>query len=236
MKWDINKMHQISLGAGLHSKVEPVSIYLAEQALDNGNTIIPNKDLDLTKATHMVLGYNWNFAKNFRLKAEVYYQYLYDVPVKPGDTTNVINVLNFSSGFTNEKLVNKGTGRNYGAELTLQKFFSNNWYLLVTASLFESKYTMTDNIERDTRFNSKYIGNFVGGKEFLVGKNKQNIIGTNIRTIWRGGYRTIPLNVDESNEQNKDVRMYDKAFEDKAPDYFRIDVGISYRINKPRWA
>ena len=140
MKWDINKMHQISLGAGLHSKVEPVSIYLAEQALDNGNTIIPNKDLDLTKATHMVLGYNWNFAKNFRLKAEVYYQYLYDVPVKPGDTTNVINVLNFSSGFTNEKLVNKGTGRNYGAELTLQKFFSNNWYLLVTASLFESKY------------------------------------------------------------------------------------------------
>ena len=88
MKWDINKMHQLNFGAGLHSKVEPVSIYLAEQVLEKGSIIIPNKDLDLTKAAHVVLGYNWNFAKDFRLKAEVYYQHLYDVPVKPGDTTN----------------------------------------------------------------------------------------------------------------------------------------------------
>ena len=236
MKWDVNKIHQINFGAGLHSKVEPVSTYLAEQELEDGSVIIPNKDLLPTKAAHIVLGYNWNFAKDFRLKAEVYYQHLYDVPVKPGDTTNVISTLNFSSGFTNEKLVTQGTGRNYGAELTLQKFFSNNWYMLVTGSLFESKYTMTDNIERNTRFNSKYIGNFVGGKEFLVGKNKQNIIGTNIRTIWRGGYRTIPLNVNASNEQNKDVRMYDQAFETKASDYFRIDLGVSYRRNKPTWS
>ncbi len=236
MKWDINKMHQINLGAGLHSKVEPVSIYLAEQVLDNGSIIIPNKDLDLTKAAHVVLGYNWNLAKDFRLKAEVYYQYLFDVPVKPGDTTNIISALNFSSGFTNEKLVNEGTGRNYGTELTLQKFFSNNWYMMVTASLFQSKYTMMDGIERNTRFNSNYIGNFAGGKEFLVGKNKQNIIGTNIRTIWRGGYRSIPLDVDATKEQNKEVFLYDQAFETKVPDYFRVDLGVSYRKNKPTWS
>ncbi|HSH19450.1 MAG TPA: TonB-dependent receptor [Draconibacterium sp.] len=236
MKWDINKMHQINLGAGLHSKVEPVSIYLAEQVLENGSIIIPNKDLELTKAAHIVLGYNWNFAKDFRLKAEVYYQHLYDVPVKPGDTTNIISALNFSSGFTNEKLVNEGTGRNYGAELTLQKFFSNNWYMMVTASLFQSKYTMMDGIERNTRFNSNYIGNFAGGKEFLVGKNKQNIIGTNIRTIWRGGYRSIPLDVDATKEQNKEVFLYDQAFETKVPDYFRVDLGVSYRKNKPTWS
>ena len=236
MKWDINKMHRLNFGAGLHSKVEPVSIYLAEKELENGEIINPNKDLDLTKAAHVVLGYNWNFARDFRLKAEVYYQHLYDVPIKPGDTTNITSSLNFSSGFTNEKLLNEGTGRNYGAELTLQKFFSNNWYLLATASIFESKYTMDDNIERNTRFNSKYIVNFAAGKEFLVGKNKQNIIGTNVRTIWRGGYRSIPLDVDASIKQDKDIRMYDKAFETKAPDYFRVDLGVSYRKNKPTWS
>ena len=198
MKWDLNKKHRLNFGAGLHSKVEPVSIYLAEKELENGSVIIPNKDLDFTKAAHVVLGYNWNFAKDFRLKAELYYQYLYDVPVKPGDTTNIISALNFSNGFTNEKLVNEGTGRNYGAELTLQKFFSNNWYMLVTTSLFQSKYSMMDEIERNTKFNSNFIGNFVGGKEFEVGKDKQNILGTNIRTIWRGGYRTVPLDIDES--------------------------------------
>ena len=108
--------------------------------------------------------------------------------------------------------------------------------MMVTGSLFESKYTMMDGIERNTRFNSNYIGNFVAGKEFLVGKNKQNIIGTNIRTIWRGGYRDIPLDVAASNEQNKDIRDYDKAFETKAPDYFRVDLGVSYRKNKPTWS
>jgi len=221
IKWDINKMHRLNFGAGLHSKVEPVSIYLAEKELDNGEIVIPNKDLDLTKAAHVVLGYNWNFGKDFSLKTEIYYQHLYNVPVKPNDTTNVISALNFSSGFTNEKLLNEGTGRNYGAEITLQKFFSNNWYMMVTGSLFESKYTMMDGIERNTRFNSNYIGNFVAGKEFLVGKNKQNIIGTNIRA---------------SNEQNKDIRDYDKAFETKAPDYFRVDLGVSYRKNKPSWS
>ncbi len=235
-KWDVSKKHRLNFGAGLHSKVEPVSIYLAEQELDNGKIIFPNKDLELTKAAHIVLGYNWNFANDFRLKTEVYYQHLYDVPVKPDDTTNVISALNFSSGFTNENLTNQGTGRNYGAEITLQKFFSNNWYMLVTGSLFESKYTMTDGIERNTRFNSKYIGNFVAGKEFRVGRNKQNLIGTNIRTIWRGGYRTVPLDVAASNTQNKDVRDYDRAFETKAPDYFRIDLGVNYRKNKPGWS
>jgi hypothetical protein len=236
VKWNINKTQRLSFGAGMYSKVEPVSIYLSEMELEDGTTISHNKDLDITKAAHLVLGYNWNFARDFSIKTEVYYQYLYDVPVKPGDTTNVISALNFGSGFTNEKLINEGTGRNYGVELTLEKFFSKNWYMLATASLFESKYTMPDGIERNTRYNSKYIYNLVGGKEYLVGRDKQNIFGVNIRSMWRGGYRTVPLDVDASYEQNKEVLNYDEAFETKAPDYFRVDVGVSYRKNKPSWS
>jgi hypothetical protein len=236
IRWDISEKHRVNLGAGLHSKVEPVSIYLAEKTLNDGSVIRPNKDLKITKAAHFVLGYNWNFARDFRLKTEVYYQHLYDVPVDPNDSTNTMSALNFSSGFTNDKLANKGTGRNYGVELTLEKFFSNNWYMLTTASLFESKYTMPDGVERNTLFNSKYIFNVVGGKEFEVGRNKQNILGLNVRSMWRGGYRTTPLDLEESIAQNREVRDYSRAFETKVPDYFRIDAGISYRKNKPSWS
>jgi hypothetical protein len=236
IRWDLNNQHRINFGAGLHSKIEPISIYLAERELSNGSIVRPNEELKITKAAHAVLGYNWNFAHDFRLKTEVYYQYLYDVPVDPNDTTNTISALNFSSGFTNEKLTNQGTGKNYGVEFTLEKFFSNNWYLLTTASLFESKYTMPDGIERNTMFNSKYIYNLVGGKEFNVGKNKQNVLGTNIRGMLRGGYRTVPVNIQASIAQNKEIRDYDRAFETKAPDYFRVDVGVSYRRNKTNWA
>jgi peptidoglycan/LPS O-acetylase OafA/YrhL len=236
LKWKINETHTINFGTGMHSKPEPVSIYLAEKQLDDGSIINPNKNVKITKAVHGVLGYNWNFAKDFRLKAEIYYQYLYDVPVKPDDTTNVLCSLNFGSGFTNEKFVNEGTGRNYGSELTLEKFFSKSWYMLATASVFESKYTMPDGIERNTMFNSKYIFNLVGGKEFKVGKSKQNIIGTNIRTMWRGGYRTVPVDLAASKAQNDDIRIYERAFETKAPDYFRVDIGISFRKNNPTWS
>jgi len=236
IKWKINCNHTLNFGAGLHSRVEAVSIYLAEQTLPDGTITNPNKDLKMTKAAHVVLGYNWNFANDFMLKTELYYQYLYEVPVVPGDTTHIKSVLNFSSGFTNENLVNDGTGRNYGVELTLEKFFSNNWYMLTTASFFESKYTMPDGLERNTFFNSNYIFNVVGGKEFRIGKEKQNIIGANLRTIWRGGYRTVPVDLAASQEMHEEVRRYDLAFESKVPDYFRVDLGVSFRKNKPGWA
>jgi outer membrane receptor protein involved in Fe transport len=46
----------------------------------------------------------------------------------------------------------------------------------------------------------------------------------------------VPVDFVASEEQNKDVRIYDQAFETKAPDYFRVDIDVSYRKNKPKWS
>ncbi len=235
-KWRLNEKHSFSLGIGLHSTTETASIYLAEQQLSDGSFITPNKHLKMTRALHHVIGYDWNFAKDFHFRIEAYYQYLFEVPILLNDTTGTGSALNFMSGFTNEELVNEGTGRNYGLEITVEKYFSNNYYMLATASLFESKYTMPDGIERNTVFNSKYIYNLVGGKEFMVGRQNRNVIGTNLRLIWRGGYRTIPVDFGASMEAGEDIRNYETAFETKAPDYFRLDIGVNYRKNNPKWS
>jgi hypothetical protein len=236
LKWRMKTNHSLSYGVGLHSKAEPASIYRAQKEQADSNLIFPNEDLKMTRAFHNVVGYDWNFAESFHFKAEAYYQYLYNVPVQVGDTTGTASALNFSSGFTNENFSNEGTGRNYGLGLILEKSFSNNYYMMATASLFESKYTMPDGIERNTLFNSKYIFNLVGGKEFRVGRRKQNIIGTNLRMMWRGGYRTVPIDLTASNVAGEEVRDYDNAFETKAPDYYRIDVGVNFRKNNPNWS
>jgi len=236
LKWQVRNNHSLSFGTGLHSKSEPVSIYMGQQELADGSLWFPNQDLKMTRALHLVLGYDWTFAENFHFKAEAYYQYLYKVPVQPHDTTGVLSALNFSSGFTNENFTNQGTGRNYGLELTAEKTFSKNYYLMATASLFESKYTMPDGIERNTRFNNRYIINVIGGEEFQVGRKKQNVIGANVRLIWRGGYRTIPIDLGASNAVGEEVRDYSQAFDTKAPDYFRIDVGVNFRKNMPKWS
>ncbi len=231
-----SQKHRFSFAVGLHSKVEPISIYLAQQTKDDGTIVYPNSNLNMTRAAHIVGGYTWNFAPNFSMIAELYYQYLYEVPVKVGDTTGTVTSLNFASGTTNEKFNNDGTGVNYGLELTLDKSFSRQYYMLFTTSLFQSKYTMPGFEDRNTRYNGNYIVNALGGKEFKVGKKNQNIISLNIRGMLRGGYRTIPINLEASITEGKDVRDYTRAFETKTPDYFRIDIGASYRKNNPKWS
>ena len=235
VRWKINQANTVNLGLGLHSKSEPVSVYLFEEHLGDGTTIYPNEELDFTKAVHFVIGYNWNFAKDFRIKTEVYYQYIYSVPIDINDTTGTKSSLNFRTRIENAILTNDGTGRNYGVELTLEKFFSYDWYFLLTSALFESKYTMPGFEEKNTLFNSNYIMNLVAGKEYKFGTNKDNVIGLNIRTIWRGGYRNIPYDLDESIIQDSPVYDYDNAYEQRLKDYYRLDIGINYSKNKTDW-
>ena len=231
LKWQLNKKNTISFGFGLHSKSEPVSVYLTKIHHSDGTISQPNKDLDFTKAVHYVLGYNWDFANDFRLKTEIYYQYIYSVPIDINDITGTRSSLNFRTRIPDVKLTNDGTGRNYGIELTIEKFFSKNWYALLTSSIFDSKYTMPGFEERNTLFNSNYIFNFVAGKEYKFGKNNQNILGLNIRTIWRGGYRTIPYNESESIIEDKPVYDYNNSYDQRLPDYYRFDLGINYSRN-----
>ncbi|MCK5906387.1 MAG: TonB-dependent receptor, partial [Flavobacteriales bacterium] len=132
LKWKVDSKNTVSLGVGMHSKTEPVSVYLWEDKQPDGSLIQPNKDLDFTKAVHFVVGYNWNFAEDFRLKTEVYYQHLYSVPIDFNDTTGTKSSLNYRTRIEDANLSNDGLGRNYGVEFTLEKFFSNNWYGLVT--------------------------------------------------------------------------------------------------------
>ncbi|MFC2101527.1 carboxypeptidase-like regulatory domain-containing protein [Bacteroidota bacterium] len=235
-KYKMNHKNHFSFAVGLHSKAEQTSIYLAQDVLPNGDYFQPNKNLKLARAFHSVAGYSLFFGNNFNFRTEVYYQYLYSIPVKIGDTTGTVSSLNFGGGFTNEPFNNDGTGVNYGIELTLDKSFSKQYYLLFTTSLFQSKYTMPGFEERNTRYNSNYLVNALAGKEFRVGKNKQNIISTNIRGMLRGGYRTIPVNLEASIAAGEDVRDYNRAYETKTPDYFRIDLGVSFRQNKPKWS
>ncbi|MCK5824240.1 MAG: TonB-dependent receptor, partial [Ichthyobacteriaceae bacterium] len=232
LKWNLNSKNTLSFGMGMHSKSEPVSVYLWEEQLLNGDFIQPNKDLDFTKALHFALGYNWNFANDFRLKTELYYQHIYNVPIDANDKTGTKTSLNFRTRIDNSKLTNDGLGRNYGAELTLEKFFSNNWYALITSSIFESKYTMPDFEERNTLFNNNFIYNVVAGKEFEFGPNNQNVIGLNLRTTWRGGYRDIPFNEQESINQDRPIYNYTNAYQQRLPDYYRVDFGVNYSINK----
>jgi len=229
--WQAGLKHTFSGGFGIHSKVESITSYFANT--NHGSDILEygNKNLDLSKARHYVLGYQYRITPNLIFKTELYYQDLFNIPVSK-DTLDSFSALNYSSGYTDRLMTSKGTGYNYGAEITLEKYFSNNYYFMLTSSLFESKYKGSDNVLRNTKYNGNYVFNLLGGKEFKLRKNKT--LGFSIRASWAGGLRYTPIDLEQSIIDQETVRDSDKTFIPKRDDFVRIDFKIRYRKNKKK--
>ncbi len=222
-----------SMAYGLHSRLEPIGFYLAQQNTPSG-IVQPNRDLDFTKAHHFVLAYELITGESSRLRIEPFYQYLYDVPVIDGSSFSMTNLE--MDWFFNDSLVNKGTGKNYGVDITLERFLHAGFYYLVTLSLFDSKYSGGDGIIRNSRFNKNYVANFLFGKELKVGRKKNNSLGFNWKFSLLGGDRISP--VDEvASLKIKDV-VYDEsqAFSNREPAIYYLDFTASWQKNMPRYS
>lgn len=231
VKWEIDGNNSIGLGVGLHSQIQALGVYFAQDTMAGGQYYRPNSNLGLTHAQHYVLSYNHRLGADLNLKAELYYQRLYNVPVNANDT-NTFSTLNIeSSDYVSDPLVNKGKGRNYGVELSLEKFLSHRLYYIVNTSLYESKYTALDGIERNTRFNGHYLVNFVAGKEFIWSQraDRSKIFGVNIKTIYAGGFRTTPIDAVQSMLQNQTIIYQKEAYTLSNPAYFRTDLRLSLK-------
>lgn len=235
ISYQINNRQTFSAAYGLVSQLQPIGTYFSQVVEENGTVTFPNHYLGFSKANHFVIGYDYLFTADLHLKTEVYYQALFKVPVA-ADTANSFSMLNYNGGdYVTDALANTGTGRNYGVELTLEKFLSHNYYALLSASLYQSKYKGSDGIERDTRYNGKYAGTFTTGKDFAVGrKMKNSVVGLNGKIIFAGGFRSTPIDLQASIEKGSGVYVDELAFTEKIPDYFRADFGISYKRNRPK--
>ena len=180
-------------GYGMHSTTESVHNYFTKIPQDDGSYIEPNKNLGLLKAHHYVLGYEKRFTENLVGKIEVYYQYLYNLPVENNDTSYYATI-NEGIDYKYVELVNKGIGKNYGVEISVERFFDNNFYFLINSSLFDSKYKSLEGVWRNTRYNNNYIVNILFGKEFKnLGKKQNQTLALNTKIFFEGGQRYIPL-------------------------------------------
>ena len=228
LKWNINDKSSFSFGLGYHSQTQPL---YTRYYINEGNTKAHNENLGLTYSKHIILGYSNQIHKNLGLKTEVYYQDLTGIPVER--TPSAFSLTNAGSGFARvfpDTLENSGTGYNYGLEVTLQRYFNKNWHALFSGCLYNSKYTPSDGIERNTSFNGMYAANFLAGKEFEVGKNK--VLGLGVKVTGAGGKRKGEVDPEASAEQGE-VIFKDEGFnEDKFKDYFRFDIKTTFKINQ----
>lgn len=229
-KWIISRKSSLALAYGLHSQMQTLSIYFARLQEPNGNIIYPNKDLGLTRAQHYVLSYQYKISRNLLAKAELYYQRLSRVPVSIYDSSS-LSALNILNEYVVEPMENTGKGRNYGAELSLERYLDNHFYLTLNNSIYQSKYTAKDGVERNTRFNGNYIITLIAGKDF-VHEWRPRTIGLNLKTIYAGGMRTTPVDVAASTQNGYTIFRDKEAFSLQNPSYFRTDLRLSLTWNR----
>ncbi|NUO00328.1 MAG: TonB-dependent receptor [Saprospiraceae bacterium] len=226
LEWKPKGNQHFSLAYGLHSQLQAPQLYFAVAAPDE------NRALAATKANHFSLSYRNDVSETMYYRLELYFQDLYDVPVS-ATQFNSFSALNLTEGFVEDALVNLGSGRNYGAEITVQQRFSRNWYYLINATWYTARYKGSDGIERYARFDGAYAANATIGKEWdrKPRKGKAGAWGANLRVMLSGGLRDTPIDEPASAAQGRTIYQTDRAFEVKLSDYFRADLRIYYRRN-----
>lgn len=227
INWKLSENHKLSFAYGKHSKIEPLRIYLMEVKTDSGFETL-NKELEVTKAHHFVLSYDWKISQNAHLRLEPYYQKLFDVPVIPDSSFSMINYNN--EMYFSSQLINKGTGANVGIDITLDRFMKNGYYYMLTTSLFNSKYVGGDGVERNTKYNQNLVLNILGGKEWQTKKN--NTFSLNGKFTILGGRRYAPIDMERSISSQFVIYDNSRIFEEQVPTNYYIDISMNYTINK----
>jgi hypothetical protein len=231
MKWKFAPRQAFSAGYGLHSQMQPTYIYFYHIPGTHSQAL-HNKDLGFTRSHHFVLSYDHSLSRQVRIKAETYYQSLFKVPVTVRPSS--FSLLNQGSTFERffpDTLANIGTGENYGIELTLEKFFNNHYFFMLTGSLFESTYKGSDGIRRDTDFNGNFALNLLGGTEYTK-KNKTFTLGGKL--TWAGGRRYSPVDAAATQLANDVVIIDNLRNTLQFRNYFRADARLGFKLNSKR--
>ncbi|GAB4045403.1 carboxypeptidase regulatory-like domain-containing protein [Spirosoma litoris] len=239
IRWAFAANKSISLGYGLHSQLQNPATYFVLPADQSGNPVTSNQNLGFTRSHHYVLAYDQRLnsrsdAPPLRLKVETYYQHLFNIPVSASQY-DAFSIINRFDGFTDRALTNAGTGRNYGLELTLEQFLrrsasGNSFYFLLSSSLYNSEYKGSDGVWRNTRWNGRYAESLLIGNEWVSGSN---VFGLNLKLSYYGGYRDTPVDLAESKRLGETVYVDSQSFTEQLPDYFRPDIRLSWKKNRP---
>lgn len=262
LQWKVNPRHKLSLAYGLHSQMVALDRYFLVMEDSLGNKQTPNRDLDFVRSHHMVLGYDLSLPFDMRIKAEAYFQYIYNAGIdRDSSSYSSLNVGSFTQDGPDD-IVNGGTGKNYGLELTFEKFLTNGYYWLLTASFYDSKYIGSDGIERNTVFNGNYVVNVLGGYELKLNrknpklrvpkpsfnerqlkqfkKKQESRLATkhslkfDVKFTVAGGSRYTPIDLEASSIAKKAVYVDESAYSKQFAPYYRLDLGLTYRMSRPK--
>jgi len=230
LRWQASNKSAFAVAYGLYSRMEKMDVYFVKTKA-TGETA--NKSLGFSKSHHLMLTYDYKISDDMHLKIEPFAQFLYDVPVMADSSYSVLNRSDF---WVEDPLVNKGKGRNIGVDITFEKYLTKGFYYMVTASIFSSKYRGGDGVWHSTRYDRNYIVNGLIGKEWMLGRNKQNILSVNLKLTLQGGERYSPIDEQATMDDPDRQVQYDetRAYSEQLSPMFLANYSVSYKMNRKK--
>lgn len=230
MQWRPNPSSTFSFGYGLNSKVDRMDVYFVED--EDGNPF--NRNLKMIKAHQLQLSYLQMLNSSLALRVEAYYQYMFNVGVDP---TGTFCVLNRTDWYIDRPLVSDGRGRNYGVDLTLEQYLRKGYYWMICGSVYDAKYRDVNKQWHNTLYNTRYTVKLLGGKEWMLGKQRNNVLGVNWKGTLQGGLRYSPIDEAASkaafNSGIPDV-VYDETepYSKQFSPVFTVDLTVNFKMNR----
>jgi hypothetical protein len=114
-------------------------------------------------------------------------------------------------------------------EAQVEKRFYGDVYFMVSGSVFQSEYLQGTRY-LDSRFNGKFTSSLLGGKEW---KKTNKSFGIHARVLYTGGLRQATIDQVTSKIVGTTVLDYTQGYSIQLPNYFRSDLRVSWRKNKP---
>jgi len=243
LQWEPHPHHTFAIGSGLYHQTQHFQSQFATPFV-GFNQIGQQIHEDLlhlpsNRSIHADAEYRLLINDDWRLRAQVYAQFIDRVAVERDDSS-AFSMLNTGESFFDyyyAPLVPNGKGRNMGVELTVEKFFSKNYYALFTATLYDSRALGSDGIWRNTVFNNRYIVNLLFGKEWSFGKVSEHTFFADVRFCTRGGRPYTPIDAEATYIQGFQNNGLEEVFIDslanmvRTPAFYQVDLKVGIRLN-----
>jgi hypothetical protein len=207
-----------TLSYGLTSQWQQTQTYLTA-----GNSNLP-----FSKSNQFALEWRRKFNTDLSVVSSVYYHEQFNVPIAPGVLH--YSLINQWEDFPRNNLVADGKGRNYGIDAYVEKRYYSDVYFMISGSVYQSQFSTNGILYEDSRFNGNFTSSALTGKEW---KSKNKVFGVHARVLYSGGLRQLPIDPIASESVGTTIYSPTDGYIIKYPDYFRTDLRVSWRKNKP---
>lgn len=216
LRWQMDQRHSLSFSAGNYTQ-SPAYLWLL--------TDERNKSLLPMEADHLVGGYEFLPADDFRLTVDLFYKKYVNYPVMVRIPSYIMaNGGTEPGAFIAGELSSSGTGFARGIEFFLQKKMTSTYYVTASYSYSILRFTALDRIERPGKHDYQHVASVVGGFKVLPS------VEVSAKWQFAGGAPYTPINEGLSSLFGREILDLNMINRMRYPAYHRLDLRVDYNF------